>query len=217
MAASRTACYYYVVCAGQVWNAKNNKLTDAANEAKDNLKYLYTLEKFCESLYRCEPVCMSESIGSLINAIRMIHTISRYYNTSERMTALFIKVSHGPLPRPGSRGTRAVVGEALRSLQRAETGEKRMFFFVCGKYSKNFRYHEEGRKRNSPNLSRVSGRHRFRNAPRFLSQDSRKRSIIREKTLHYEQVLCTGLIISVVHRVSNVVDRSSLQAWDIYC
>lgn len=37
---------------------------------------------------------MLDAIPGLINAIRMIHSISRYYNTSERMTALFVKVTN---------------------------------------------------------------------------------------------------------------------------
>ena len=35
---------------------------------------------------------MMDSIPGLINAARMVYNISRYYNTSERMTSLFIKV-----------------------------------------------------------------------------------------------------------------------------
>lgn len=36
---------------------------------------------------------MLDAIPGLLNAIRMIHSYSRYYNTSERMTAIFVKVS----------------------------------------------------------------------------------------------------------------------------
>lgn len=37
---------------------------------------------------------MLDSIPGLMNAIRMINTYSRYYNTSERMTALLVKVTN---------------------------------------------------------------------------------------------------------------------------
>jgi len=50
------------------------------------------LDKFCGPLYQRSPADMKESVPGLINAIRMIHSISGYYNTSERMTALFVKV-----------------------------------------------------------------------------------------------------------------------------
>merc|ERR1719238_1234143 len=58
------------------------------------LKYLFTLEKFIEPLYSGTPSTIIDTLPALMNSIKMIHTIARYFNTTERMTDLFVKITN---------------------------------------------------------------------------------------------------------------------------
>ena len=75
------------------WRAIELRVTEALNEAKDNVKYLQTLEKFIEPLDQGTPESIKEILPALMNSIKMIHTIARYYNTNEQMTGLLAKIT----------------------------------------------------------------------------------------------------------------------------
>ena len=75
------------------WKAIDVNITESANEAKDNVKYLYTLERFIDPLYTGNAETITDTLPALMNSIKMIHTIARYYNTPERMTGLFTKIT----------------------------------------------------------------------------------------------------------------------------
>lgn len=75
------------------WKQIDVNITESANEAKDNVKYLYTLERFIDPLYTGNAESITDTLPALMNSIKMIHTIARYYNTPERMTSLFAKIT----------------------------------------------------------------------------------------------------------------------------
>lgn len=76
------------------WLITDKKITFCYNEAKDNAKFIQALEKNCHSLYLDDPVKMKTSILGLLQTVRLIHSISQFYNTSERTSALMVKITN---------------------------------------------------------------------------------------------------------------------------
>jgi dynein heavy chain, axonemal len=64
------------------WQDSDGMLTDALNEAADNVKFLSNLDKFLEPLYKGTPAQIADALPSLMSAMKMIHTLSRHYGAS---------------------------------------------------------------------------------------------------------------------------------------
>lgn len=76
------------------WKETDHKMTFCYNEARDNAKFIQAMEKCCHSLYLDDPVKMKDSILNLLQTVRLIHSVSQFYNTSERTSSLMVKVSN---------------------------------------------------------------------------------------------------------------------------
>lgn len=75
------------------WKETDKKITFCYNEARDNSKFIQAMETCCHALYLDDPVNMKESILSLLQTVRLIYSVSQFYNTSERTSSLMVKVS----------------------------------------------------------------------------------------------------------------------------
>ncbi|XP_049782831.1 dynein axonemal heavy chain 5 [Schistocerca cancellata] len=76
------------------WKDTDRKITYCYNEARDNAKFIQSMEKCCHSLYLHDPVRMRDSILSLLQTVRLIHSVSQFYNTSERTSSLMVKITN---------------------------------------------------------------------------------------------------------------------------
>ena len=76
------------------WKHLDEPMTNASIEAKDNVKFLSTLEKFVEPLYSGSPLQVIECLPGLLANLKMTRDLSRYFNSNERMTTILAKVTN---------------------------------------------------------------------------------------------------------------------------
>lgn len=65
------------------WKQIDIETTEAANEAKDNLKYLSTLQRFIEPLYSGTAQSIIDTLPALINSIKVRHSDLIYFHIPE--------------------------------------------------------------------------------------------------------------------------------------
>eukprot|EP01028_Stygiella_incarcerata_P003072 TRINITY_DN1583_c0_g3_i1.p1 TRINITY_DN1583_c0_g3~~TRINITY_DN1583_c0_g3_i1.p1 ORF type:complete len:4602 (-),score=1271.77 TRINITY_DN1583_c0_g3_i1:125-13930(-) len=62
-------------------------------EAKDNVKFLTTLERHFKNISQGTLGTVIETLPSMMNALRMVWIISRHFNTDERMVPLMVRIA----------------------------------------------------------------------------------------------------------------------------
>lgn len=76
------------------FQALAQRINDGSVEANNNLKFLESIREPCEALSKADPKQILTILPSLLAAIRMIWTLSRFYNTVDRLTGLLRKISN---------------------------------------------------------------------------------------------------------------------------
>lgn len=76
----------------QRWKKLDSEITEAANEAADTVKYMYGIQRLLAPLYQLDPPRLASHIPSLMTLIRNLYSTSRFYNTTERLQVMLVKV-----------------------------------------------------------------------------------------------------------------------------
>lgn len=69
-------------------------IVDRAAESNDNLKFLESIRNQCTALRQIEPDKIIQILPDLLNRIRLIWSLSRFYNDNEHVSAILRKVSN---------------------------------------------------------------------------------------------------------------------------
>ena len=70
------------------------KINFGYEEANDNLQCLQILQAPCKAIESAQPKDIPKLLPEVLNNVRMIWEISRYYNTNDKMKSLLTKISN---------------------------------------------------------------------------------------------------------------------------
>ncbi len=75
------------------------QIQDGSKQAENNLQFLSMLKDPCHDLADTKPVDIPKALPRVINLIRVIWTNSEFYNTPDRLNAMFRKLSNEVIRR----------------------------------------------------------------------------------------------------------------------
>lgn len=76
------------------WRHVDQQLSAALNVARDNVRYVGSLQQYWDPLYRCTPDRLYNYVRSLMVSLRSVYLTSRYYNTSFNVTSFLVKCTN---------------------------------------------------------------------------------------------------------------------------
>lgn len=92
-----------------------SELAKLASEARDNVKFLGTLERHFKNIAQGPLVGILDTLPPMMNALRMVWIISRHYSDDQRMGSLFQRI--GREVRAASRGTNGCTRHGMAGWQ----------------------------------------------------------------------------------------------------
>jgi len=75
------------------------KIQDGFDEAQDNLQFLNTLSEPCRKIEQAKPKDIPKILPEVLNSVRIIWELSKFYYTPERMKGLLTKISNQIIKR----------------------------------------------------------------------------------------------------------------------
>lgn len=83
----------------KVWKSLEARVNYVYNEAKDTAAYIDRIDKVCHSLYLDSPQKIKGDVKMLMQTVMMIQSSSTYYNTSEKISHLLVKITNQMISR----------------------------------------------------------------------------------------------------------------------